>query len=74
MTLDRSCIGRTYTIEAMHLPEATEKRLQALGMTLGTAVAVLNNKNKGTLIIKVRGTRFALGRSISSSIQVRERP
>ena len=47
-----------------------EKRLEALGMTSGTSVAVLNSKNKGVLIVKVRGTRFALGRNITKNIVV----
>lgn len=47
-----------------------EKRLEALGMTRGTSVAVLNSKSQGVLIIKVRGTRFALGRNITKNILV----
>jgi len=47
-----------------------EKRLEALGMTRGTSVAVLNSKSKGVLIVKIRGTRFALGRNISRNITV----
>ena len=71
MTLDKGKINDTYTVLAMNgLPAETEKRLEALGMTVGTEIAVLNNKSKGTLIIKVRGTRFALGQGISRSIEV----
>lgn len=54
----------------MKLPVNMEKRLQALGMTNGTSVAVLNSKSKGVLIVKVRGTRFALGRNITKNIVV----
>ena len=39
-----------------------ERRLEALGMTRQTAISVLNRKGKGILIIKLRGTRFALER------------
>ena len=33
-------------------------------------LAVLNSKSQGVLIIKVRGTRFALGRNITKKILV----
>ena len=39
-------------------------------MTRGTSVAVLNSKSHGVLIVKVRGTRFALGRNITKNILV----
>lgn len=71
MTLDKGKINGVYTVLAMNgLPAETEKRLEALGMTVGTEISVLNNKSKGTLIIKVRGTRFALGQGISRNIEV----
>lgn len=71
MTLDQGIINSTYTVEALELPDKTEKRLQALGMITGTPVTVLNNKNAGTVIIKMRSTRLALGKGISSHIHVR---
>ena len=63
-------IGKEYKVVDMDLPVNMEKRLEALGMTSGTSVAVLNSKNKGVLIVKVRGTRFALGRNITKNIVV----
>ena len=52
------------------MPTNMEKRLEALGMTRGTSVMVLNSKSHGVLIVKVRGTRFALGRNITKNILV----
>lgn len=71
MTLDQGITGHTYIVEALHLPQKMEKRLQALGMITGTKVSILNNKNGGTLIIQMRSTRLALGKGISSNIEVR---
>jgi len=65
-------IGTTYRIEDMKLPQKTEKRLEALGMTHGTKLQVINTKDRGTMIVKVRGTRFAIGRDISGNIEVTE--
>lgn len=68
--LSQGQIGDSYTVEKMKLPISIEKRLEALGMTHGTSVLVLNSKSRGVLIVKVRGTRFALGRNITENIQV----
>lgn len=70
MTLDKAGIGGRYRVEDMQLPTAVEKRLEALGMTHGALIEVLNGKGKGTVIVRVRGTRFALGRALSSGISV----
>jgi len=71
MSLSDGKIGFSYQVETIKLPANLEKRLEALGMTQGTSVDVLNSKNQGVLIVKVRGTRFALGRSITKNILVR---
>lgn len=63
-------IGNEYKVEDIELPTNIEKRLEALGMTRGTSVAILNSKYHGVLIVKVRGTRFALGRNITKNILV----
>lgn len=53
MTLDTGKINETYTIEKIDLPLKLEKRLEALGMTEGTSILVLNAKSRGTLIVNV---------------------
>ena len=67
------CDGKTgnrYKVLDMELPVNMEKRLEALGMTRGTSITVLNSKSRGVLIVKVRGTLFALGRNITKNILV----
>lgn len=64
--------GQTCIVEKINLPFQMEQRLQALGMTKGTAISVLNRKGKGILIIKLRGARFALGYHITKNIEVRK--
>lgn len=71
MLLKDAQIGLTYIVESMSLPFQLERRLEALGMTRETSVSVLNRKGDGILIIKLRGTRFALGRNITRNIEVR---
>ena len=70
-TLDRGTIGSSYEVEYLDLPLATAHRLETLGMTPGTVVEVLNNKSAGTVIIRLRETRYALGRGITSGIHVK---
>lgn len=49
-----------------------QRRLEALGILEGTKVVVLNRKRNGSTIIKVRGTRWALGNEIAEGIEVEE--
>lgn len=72
MTLDVGRVDRLYKINKLNLSLEVAKRLEALGMTNGSKIEVLNKKNHGTLIIKVRGTRFAVGRGMSQKIEVVE--
>ncbi|HIV24914.1 MAG TPA: FeoA domain-containing protein [Candidatus Scatomonas pullistercoris] len=72
MRLYEGEIGKTYEVEDMHMPLETERRMEALGMTRKTSVTVMNKKRRGAMVIKLRGTRFALGEEILKSIQVRE--
>lgn len=62
--------GGDYVVENIDLPFEMQRRLEALGMTDKTPVTVLNRKGKGILIIKLRGTRFALGCNITKNIEV----
>ena len=62
--------GNDYQVEDICLEEKVKRRLQILGLTRGTKVEILNQKKSGTLIIKVRGTRFAVGRQIAEGVQV----
>lgn len=72
MFLNDAQVGRTYIVKKISLPFQLERRLEALGMTQHTPIAVLNRKGKGILIIKLRGTRFALGYNITKNIEVEE--
>lgn len=72
MTLYEARKGGTYCVEGLCVEPSVTRRLQALGLNDGTIVNVLNRKRHGALIVQVRGTRLALGKHISSSIQVSE--
>lgn len=72
MTLFEAEKGISYVVKGLFVEEAVTRRLQALGLNDGTCLTVLNRKRKGALIIKVRGTRLALGKHIAAGIEVEE--
>lgn len=72
MTLFESEKQKEYMITGLFVEEAVTRRLQALGLNDGTKIKVYNRKKGGALIIKVRGTRLALGKHLSSNIEVQE--
>ena len=70
MTLYEAEKGNSYCIKGLYMEPAITRRLEALGLNDGTIVNVLNRKKQGALIIRVRGTRLALGKHISSNIEI----
>lgn len=72
MKLHEGKIGRTYIVNSVQVDEKITRRLEALGVNEQTSITVLNKKGAGTVIIKVRGTRLALGKRIAEGIDIRE--
>lgn len=72
MSLYEGEINRSYEIRGLYVEERLTRRLQALGLNEGTVIRVLGRKKRGALIIKVRGTRLAIGRHISQGIEIKE--
>ena len=72
MKLYEGEIRNAYTVRSVLVEEAITIRLEALGINEKTEILVLNKKQSGTMIIKVRGTRLALGRRITGGIEVEE--
>ena len=65
-------LNREYTVENIFLENPISRRLEALGINEGTPVCVLTRKKSGALIVKIRGTRLALGKHITSNIEIKE--
>lgn len=70
MTLLDTQKGKWYQVKRIIEKENVQRRLEALGILEGTRVQVLNQKKSGSTIIRVRGTRWALGRDIAGGIEV----
>lgn len=65
-------IGKSYIVQNVMIEEKLTRRLEALGVNERARVMILNKKKSGALIIKVRGTRLALGQKIADGIAIRE--
>ncbi|MGN0379777.1 MAG: ferrous iron transport protein A [Butyrivibrio sp.] len=74
MELSECHKGRLCTIKSITVEDKIMRRLEALGFVKGTPVRVLNRKRYGAVIIKIRGTRIALGKAIAGGIEVEEVP
>ncbi|MBE5061203.1 FeoA family protein [Megamonas funiformis] len=72
MNVSQAQKGRTYLVKKVNLEGNIERRLEMLGMTDKVKLMVLNKKNQGAVIIKVRGTRFAIGKEIADAIEIEE--
>lgn len=72
MSLFEGKKDKNYEILGLYVEEGITRRLQALGLNDGTVITVLNRKKNGALIIRVRGTRLAIGKHISMGIEVKE--
>ncbi len=70
MRLHEGMIGNVYRVKSVMADEKLTRRLEALGVNEGTDVTIINKKGSGTLAIKVRGTRLALGRQIAAGIEI----
>lgn len=72
MTLLETQKGKWYQVVGIMEEEHVQRRLEALGILEGTRIQVLNQKRSGSTIIRVRGTRWALGRDIAEGIKLED--
>lgn len=72
MTLLDGNIRGNYIIVRTNINKSIKRRLEALGLTNGTKIQILNNKKNGSIIFKVRGTRLAVGKKIAFGIEVED--
>lgn len=72
MTLKNAKVGSIYTVASLELDMITRRRLEALGLTKGTNIKILNRNHEGAVILMVRGSRLALGSKIAETIHMKE--
>ena len=74
MTILEGTVKDHYIVTGISMEEAIMRRLEALGIMEGTKLVLMNRKKNGATIIKVRGTRWAIGSDIASGIRVEQDP
>ena len=62
--------GKTVKIASIDGGWEYRKRITGLGFVKGCEVKVLRNESKGPLVVKVKGSKFVLGRGEASRIFV----
>ena len=72
MTLKQGKNNKTYQVLSINIELLLERRLEALGLTEGAKITILNNNKKGALTARFRGTRFAIAIRIADHIEVKE--
>lgn len=72
MTLKQGKNNQIYQVQSIQTEIHLERRLEALGLTDGSFITIVNNDKRGALTVKFRGTRFAIGKSIAEHIEVSE--
>ena len=72
MSLVEGNKGEEYIVRSIQLETAVKRRLQMLGLTDGSKVKIINRKRSGSMIVGIRGTRFAIGRRFAAGILVGE--
>ena len=72
MTLKQGKSNQTYRVSSIHTSLDLERRLEALGLTEGSLITILNNDKKGALTAGNTRSSVALGRNIAENILVSE--
>ena len=70
MNLTHAKLNTNYRIINLNLDIDTKRRLEILGLTPGSTVSALGSKKGGSMIIKIRGSRFAIGKPFAEGIEI----
>lgn len=62
--------GEKVFIDSLHEGNELNRRLTSLGFTPGVDVEIMQNYGRGPMIVKVRGSKVALGRGEAEKIKV----
>ena len=70
MTLLEGLKNEKYEVVDSDLEIKIMRHLEAMGLTGGTHITILNKKRSGAIIFMVRGTRLAVGKDIAKKINI----
>jgi len=62
--------GETVKIVSVKAGGGLNSRLRAMGLLPGVEIVVVNNRNSGAFVVKVKETKMVLGRGIANKIMI----
>jgi len=68
--LSRAKAGETVTLIALGAGWGLQRRLADMGLTPGIEIKIISNSRPGQLVVELRGSRMALGHSVTAKILV----
>ena len=71
MPLSDIATGRKVRLAAIEVGQVIGRRLMAMGMLPNVELEVIRNGHPGPFVVRVRGTRIALGRGVAHRIMVK---
>lgn len=74
MTLYEGLSGHKYIVITIDLDAKTKKRLQDMGITQGVPIKIMSKLGDHAFILRIRGSRVALGKEIINKINVENSP
>lgn len=72
MTLNNGKINGKYIVQSINVDNKTKKRLQDMGITQGGVIKIMSTVGTHAFILRIRGSRVALGKEIIECIEVTE--
>ncbi len=70
MNLSSTECKNKYLVRSINTEQDIERRLESLGLTENSVIEVVSRKKGGASIVRIRGTRFALGKEICDKIEL----
>lgn len=65
--------GGQYVVRSLMVKHELLSRLESLGLTSGAPLDIVERKRNGSMVIRLRGTRYAIGQEIAMGIICDER-
>lgn len=72
MTLQMGEKNHRYILKQLNVKAAFRQRLEALGFQPGTELVILGKKTGGAMIVRIKGSRIALGSGLTTCLEVKE--
>ena len=70
MKLSKGTAGKTYTVSEIRLSPDVKRRFEVLGLVHNNQIEILRKKHAGAMIVKFRGSRYAVGKEFADGIIV----